>query len=44
MAIVGSNIEVYSCLNPLYYSIERKFEKMKRVCKHLNEIMVYSRI
>lgn len=27
MAIVGSNIEVYSCLNPLYYSIERKYEK-----------------
>ena len=27
MAIVGSNIEVYSCLNPLYYSIERKIVK-----------------
>ena len=27
MAIVGSNIEVYSCLNPLYYSIEREIVK-----------------
>ena len=31
MAIVGSNIEVYTCLNPLYYSIERKTEKVKGV-------------
>ena len=28
MAIVGSNIEVYTSLNPLYYSIDRVFEKV----------------
>tara|TARA_A100001015_G_scaffold303145_1_gene392319 strand:- start:237 stop:2741 length:2505 start_codon:yes stop_codon:yes gene_type:complete len=31
MAIVGSNIEVYTSLNPLYYSIDRVFETVDDV-------------